>query len=531
MIVFGCLLAVWGFSVHLRCSDATIRRYLVIIAALFIFWLLDVLLKYPAENDLLISFYWYLFYVPIIFAPTLFLFAALRAAALDRLPAIRFLKRVVVSVGCVLVVFVLTNNLHHEVFAFDFADPEWSGSYSLSWGYWLVFTWCVALFAAFTAVLFVAAQRQLRNAFAPLLMVVCAGLIYALLYALRIENTMVSNFALSYSFIVVVGLELCLDLGLLPSYVWYGEAFRKLPLDLRVLTRDCRTAFLTDCAKPLSPTVRDALENAVAAATGPFSFRTDEEPAILYKTYSIAGGTALLAEDVTGIVERRAQLKRRQNILLRRNLMIERSHAIQSRLYRQKIEQEIFDEVEQSLAVTTGRVRAILDSLPTGKDERSSTRRREQLILVKILIAYCKRKGSLVFAERDEPDFNRDRMQLIANETSADLQAAGIDCAAIVEVDSVLPAATVSVLYDCLYDFAIAAFSYDDPALMFYLHDCDPKHVEMNAVLEAREMDASSLLQSIGALREKLERRNVAFRLSDSGDRLSLTVVASKQAR
>ena len=73
---------------------------------------------------------------------------------------------------------------------------------------------------------------------------------------------------------------------------------------------------------------------------------------------------------------------------------------------------------------------------------------------VKLLVAYCKRKGGLILAEKSDPDFNRERLELVFNETAADLRSLDIECAALVETSEVLPAATVSVLYDCLYDFA-----------------------------------------------------------------------------
>ena len=82
---------------------------------------------------------------------------------------------------------------------------------------------------------------------------------------------------------------------------------------------------------------------------------------------------------------------------------------------------------------------------------------------VKLLIAYCKRKGGLVLAGKSDPAFNRERLQLVFNETAADLRTLGIDCAALVDIKRVLPASTVSVLYDCLYDFAAAAFAAKQP--------------------------------------------------------------------
>lgn len=68
-----------------------------------------------------------------------------------------------------------------------------------------------------------------------------------------------------------------------------------------------------------------------------------------------------------------------------------------------------------------------------------------------------------MLAGKSDPAFNRERLQLVFNETAADLRTLGIDCAALVDIKRVLPASTVSVLYDCLYDFAAAAFAASNP--------------------------------------------------------------------
>lgn len=529
MLIVGCLIAVWGFSVQMRCSDAAIRRYFIAIAVLFILWLLDVIIKHATDDDFWNSVYWYLFYVPLLFTPTLFLFSALRAATLDRVRLVRILKPLAVAVNISLLLLVFTNNIHHQVFVFTFDDPDWSRNYTYAWGYWLIFGWCVFQFVAFIATLFIAARRQLHSAFLPLVVIAAMGIVYGLLYALRVGNVMSSNFTLTFIIIVTVAMEVCLDLGLLPSYVRYGEAFEKLPFDVKILTHGFQTAFSTDCAKSLTPEVRAAVENASKEGNGSASFKVSGQPTTLFKLFSIAGGTVLFTSDVSGIVERRKRLEQRRDALRRRNRMLERNRTVQGRLYRQKAEGELLDELDRSLGKTTVQIREILDTLPTGEDEESRLKRRNRLALVKLLVAYCKRKGSLVLDRKDDPEFERGRLQLIVNETSADLRTVGIDCAAIVEVDDVLPAATASVLYDCLYDFAIEAFFYDNPALMFYIHDKGSRHIEMSAVMEKANKEYAGHAKRLTELHETLETRNVAFRLDDSKDRMSLTVIASRE--
>lgn len=180
---------------------------------------------------------------------------------------------------------------------------------------------------------------------------------------------------------------------------------------------------------------------------------------------------------------------------------------------------------------------------PRGNDPQSLAKRCERLTEVKLLIAYCKRKGGLVLAGKSDPAFNRERLQLVFNETAADLRTLGIDCAALVDIKRVLPASTVSVLYDCLYDFAAAAFAASNPILMLFVSDKaeagegegsgdgvaagrqQRRVVEIRVALEAEESaQTEGYTRSLEELRRVLERRNVRFTLDIASDGATLAV-------
>ena len=100
-------------------------------------------------------------------------------------------------------------------------------------------------------------------------------------------------------------------------------------------------------------------------------------------------------------------------------------------MWRLRSERELFVEIEKSLESKTRRIQMLLDSLPDSNGPESIARRRERLVEVKLLVAYCKRKGALVLAEKSDPEFNRERLQLVFNETAADLRSIGVECAAL----------------------------------------------------------------------------------------------------
>lgn len=532
MLAMAPLLAAWGFTIHLRCSDAQIARYLKANAALCVAWLLIVTLKYPTSNDHLVSIMWYLYYVPMLLTSTFSLFSAMRASALDRMPVTSYAKRAVLAIDAALIALVLTNNLHHMVFRFSFDDPLWSGSYTYGPGYWVVLGWIITQIVLFFACSFAAARRQLRSAFVPLALIVGVLGTYTVLYILRF--LIGSNLALVYSILLISCLEIALDLGILPSYYWRESMFSALPFNLRILSRTGEVALHTALFQPSAhdDALHSMLLQSDLSRRSITSFRTTAVPHTLFRGYNVTGGSALLAEDVSAIDERRVTLERQQDSLRAHNDLLKHRHAI--------------DEIEQTLAAKTRRIDELLSDLPRGNDPQSLAQRREQLTEVKLLIAYCKRKGGLVLAGKSDPAFNRERLQLVFNETAADLRTLGIDCAALVDVKRVLPSSTVSVLYDCLYDFAAAAFAASNPILMLFVSDkaeagegegsgdgvaAGQHHrvVEMRAALEAGGSSQSKgYTRSLEELRRVLERRNVRFALDIAPDGATLAVQVSE---
>ena len=228
--------------------------------------------------------------------------------------------------------------------------------------------------------------------------------------------------------------------------------------------------------------------------------------------------------DMTALDERRRLLSEHQAKLRRANAMLKRDRELAMTLHRQEDARALFAEIERALESKTQRISELLDDLPRGSDPVSAAARRERLMEVKLLVAYCKRKGGLILAEKSDPDFNRERLELVFNETAADLRSLDIECAALVETSGVLPAATVSVLYDCLYDFAAAAFSARNPVLMLFVRDGQSGEVEMRAALESDGAVGPRFQESLDELRKSLISQHAAFTLETSRDSASLSV-------
>ena len=523
MIALGPLAAAWGFSAYLRCSDAKIARRLVDVAALIVLWMLAVLVKFHLDDDLIDSLLWYCYYIPMTVIPVLCLDCALRAAALDSKPAARAAMRVVAGVSIALIALVLTNNLHHAVFVFDFADANWSGNYRYAPGYYLIVGWQALLYAAFFATLFLAARTQLKIALIPLVVVAGVGIVLSALYALRYIAMVSLNFSLMYCVMVMAALEITLDTKLFPSYMWYEDAFRKLPFDLRVLDEENRVVFQTAQASPQTEQAAGILRRPSKPRSQTWAFRTTEAAHTLFKVYPVSGGRALLAEDVSDIDERRKVLEEQHEHLRRSNSALAREAEVQHEAWRLRNERELLADVENALKGQSMRIKKLVDKLPTEDTPQAAAKRREMLIETKLLVAYCKRKGALVVSEKNDPEFNRERLQLVFNETASDLRSIGVDCAAFVHIDHALDAHVVSVLYDCLYDLAMAASADGDAVLMLHVHE-NGEYAELRAMLSACAIESACMKETLDKLCANLAQRKTSYHFEHDAESARIVV-------
>ncbi len=520
MVLLAPALAGWAFSLNVRCPDAAIRNQLIAIAALLMLWMLDVVVKYPLRNDLAVSLCWYLYYVPMLFIPVLCLSCALRAAALDGTKAGKAMLRAAFTGSLLLVMLVLTNNLHHGVFVFSFDDPGWQGNYLYSWGYWLVVCWIVLQYGAFFALLFRAARKQLRPSFAPLGTIAGIAAAYSLLYGLRSAHIFTTNLALTYTVLIVVAIEVALASGILPSYTWYREVFYKLPFDLKLIARSGDVAYSTAQSSPLSSEAAEKVASSGKINSAPADFRTPNNPNILYRTYPISGGTALLSLDASAIDARRVVLEQRRTDLARTAQFLKRSTEVRRALAKREAERELFEQVHTSLSLKTNEINRIIEDLPEDSSAESQDLRRKGLIRVKFLVAYCKRKGSLVVAQREGTSFTQAQVELIFAEAATDFRSMGIECAALFRIDEPLSPTMMAQLYDCAYDFASLAFEANGPTLLMFAESNHGHALTVRIVLQCA--NCQTLRPALHSLDRKLTRSGIDHSCLAEQDELSI---------
>lgn len=117
-IITLVLFFVWGITIRNRIIHPRIRGLLIAISYLIIFWLVIRTIKYKLVADIDTErFLWYLYYIPLIFIPTLSFLVSLNIGMIEysKGPKIVYL---IGSIALILVLIVLSNDYHQLVFRF-----------------------------------------------------------------------------------------------------------------------------------------------------------------------------------------------------------------------------------------------------------------------------------------------------------------------------------------------------------------------------------------------------------------------------
>ena len=523
LLVAAIAFSIWGELVYLRCLDYVLRRRLVAVATICALWMIEVILKYKSFTPFYATVLWYLYYVPMTLIPLLYQLCGLRLAGLEQHRAGRRYRTALWIAAILLIGFVLTNDFHQQVFHFDCSSDTWSNDYTYGWGYFAVLIWTAFNFVTFFILVGRSASFRIQRFSGTAALVLLGGAFFAISYALRVPWAWKLNFSLVYCVLCVVTMEICLDCGVIPSYHDIAGIFDTLPLDLKVLTRDLQEVYATPVSKPIPAGVREELRAQEFGHS--HAFAVVSNPDVMYRSFPLLGGSALLAQDVSEVNELNRELAHLRMELQRQNELLTADYDLKAHLADQEAEALLVKDVDQALARALGEMYGLLSSLPPLTDEASSHERYRMLQCAKMFVAYCKRKGSLTLAQHGESGFDRDRIQLIANEMASDLRTIDVDCASIIAIRRPMHASAVSALYDCVYDFAFFAYTTDHPALMYHLSDHDRCSVELRATLFSDDEEDLSQTPAAHELESALQGRNVAYRLEGEPGQLRMIVL------
>ncbi len=447
------LFALWGFSLDRRIIQRQTLHCLHLTAALMLLWLILRTLKYSVVTGPAAGRYiWYLYYLPMLFLPLLWVYIALSMGKPEDYRLSRGIGMLSI-VPAVLFLLVITNDLHQQVFAFKSGVPGLpvSGTYSYRPLYFICLGWMVVCMAFSLVCLF----RKSRipsgegKRIMPF-MLGCAMLLYGILYLSGIPavrwwfGDMNVMFCLLYAAIY----ESCIRCRMIPSNTGYVELFEATTL----------TACIADRSGRIVLRSRAADENMTCPQEGQRIVRPD---GMRISSAPISGGYAVWQDNVRQLVELRTRLNVNKEEMERNKKKLKDAYLVQKSLHELTEKNRIYNELEAKHSRQTAQMRQML-----ARCERSGPAERRSLLKKVLLLGtYIKRSANLYFLSSEYQWLPQQELRLTVDEAVRTLTACGTECGVIYRTTGPMRTSEVVRLFDLLE--IVAETTVDDLRSLF----------------------------------------------------------------
>ena len=432
------LFALWGFSLDRRIIQRQTLHCLRLTAALMLLWLILRTLKYSVVTDLTAGRYiWYLYYLPMLFLPMLWVYIALSMGKSEDYRLSRGIGMLSI-IPAALFLLVITNDLHQQVFAFKSGIPGLpvSGTYSYRPLYFICLGWMVVCMAFSLVCLF----RKSRipsgegKRITPFVLG-CAMLLYSILYLSGIPavrwwfGDMNVMFCLLYAAIY----ESCIRCRMIPSNTGYVELFEATTLAACIADRSGRIVLRS----------RAADENMTCPQEGQRIVRPD---GMRISSAPISGGYAVWQDNVRQLAELRTRLNANKEEMERNKKKLKDAYLVQKSLHELTEKNRIYNELEAKHSRKTAQMRQML-----ARCEKSEPAERRSLLKKVLLLGtYIKRSANLYFLSSEYQWLPQQELRLTVDEAVRTLTACGTECGVIYRTTGPMRTSEVVRLFDLL---------------------------------------------------------------------------------
>ena len=389
------MFAAWGLSVRKRIVQKQVRRYLTGVSLLLILWFTLRSAKYFIFwQPNVIRYLWYLYYLPMLFVPTLALLIAMSLGKPDeyKLPKSVWL---LFAVSGALLILVLTNDLHQLVFSFSKNADIWSDeSYGYGVCYFAVIGWqvlCAA--AALVVMLFKCRLKNRKLRFLPVIPLI-VSLNYLVLNYIGIpwQKELFGDVTAFQSLMYMLCFEACIACGYIHSNSRYADLFASsVGTSAQITDMSFNVRYAAMDTKPISrEKMMHAIQSPVTLADG-----------LNLHTMPIGGGYAVWTEDVSALLEAREKFEGLAEELAERNEILRYEYKREAKRRRVEEQNRLYDLLRCTTQAQINRISTLTKEYQK-INKTEPTRAKTLLAEIAVLCSYIKRRKHLtLLADRD----------------------------------------------------------------------------------------------------------------------------------
>ena len=394
---FLIIFSIWFLTLYNRIFDKKLKKYILLIGGLQIFWMIVRIIK-TLTSGTLNNFMWYLYYIPMIFIPTFYYLSSKYITDKENK-----YKNISIIISTLLSFLVITNDLHHLVFS----PVEENGHYYHKIVYYIICVWIFYQLLMATITL-VRKQIDLKNYYKIILpfIPIILGLVYTIMYVKNIAEIRSTNMSVVLGTLFFVGLECMLNLKLIPNNLNYTKPYRKSNLEIAIISNDIKNILKTNANIEVPTVIIDDLKKNQVKE----KYKLEDD--IVYITKKINGGIVVLKKSFKEINKlKNTSLEKNKELKMQKSILEKKQKIVQD-LYEIEIRNQILDEVTDKIEIKKQEIEKMLNEMDSID--------RKQLSIIKLMIGYCKRMSNLIISDYNQEKYNKEKINLLIQELLED---------------------------------------------------------------------------------------------------------------
>lgn len=494
------LLFSWVVSVYRRMVNKNVRRLMLIVGCLLLFWLVDKIAKWDFTGSVthpLVRYLWYGFYVGMLFVPTLGAFIINYLGKPENYSHPKRLNYLLIP-PTILLTTVFTNDLHQKVFVFYNGFIHFDQDYSYDWVYFLNMAWFIGMGFYFVIMMLlksrVPGSRKLRKM--PMAIMAFAALFWVG-YSMRLYNC---DITVMDCLIITLLLESAIQSGLLPSNTGYQTVFDRTTVPVQIVDREYQPHFVSGSALPVSEEqMRQTRHSTVDLGD------------TLLSSAPIKAGRVVWQDDITRLNDLRTRLRDTLEQLGEENTLLQAELELKENRAKADEQNRLYDRITQEVEPQLIKADELLHHIEKG--EHNS---RNLIAKVCVLGSYIKRRGNLLLLGEDSGIIHTRELEYCIRESMDNLNLAGMftsfhsSCSGSMHLEHIVAA------YD-FYEVLVERFLNEMTAMLVNL-TCSNGRISMNIQMGCTEEIALQALEDIpltvGSFRYEIMEEDVVIDLT-----------------
>ena len=376
----------WVIYLNKHVVQKKVRQYLTAIGCLMVCWFFLRTVKYHILLDPLGGHIcWYLYYIPMILIPTFGLSATLLMDGAEK-KTTKWITGILLFFSVVLIVCVLTNDLHQQVFRFEGPVPYSDKNYSYGILFMLIQLWIIACLVIMEILLVKKSRIPDRKRFwLPVIPgLLLLGWNIANLLRLPFIKTFAGDMTAICCLLMAAIFQGCILCGLIQTNSRYFELFQATGgLDAEITDDSFRRYYFSGDFPELSKDLRDSI----------IAKSSVQERGIRINHLPVKGGHLFWSEDISILLDQYQDIQEQQEELTARNQLLRKTYKKEAD--RRKLEEQ--NRLLNIIQSQTSRQYELLSHYME-KLEQTDSREEYELILSKIVVigTYLKRWKNLM---------------------------------------------------------------------------------------------------------------------------------------